>query len=181
MHVTLLATGGYPQAGAPTKENFKKAFAAYARQARPEDIFFVYLSGQGITLGHGSDNYLYLTKDANTTDVDLLKRDSDLLQRATIASDELKKWFLAVSAQKQVLILDTCAAGAAAARLSSQAKDVQTDAIRAIDQMQDVTGFHVLMGSAADAVSYEATQYGQGLLTYSLLRGIKSGEALEES
>jgi uncharacterized caspase-like protein len=179
-HVTLLATGDYPGAIAPTKENFQKAFDTYARKAKPEDIFFVYLSGHGITLGHGSDTYLYLTKDANTTDIDELKKDSELLARATISSEEMKRWFKSVNALKQVLILDTCAAGAAAAKLSSGAKDVQTDAIRAIDQMQGVTGFHVLMGSAADAVSYEASQYGQGLLTYSLLQGIKSGEALEE-
>ena len=31
----------------------------------------------------------------------------------------------------------------------------------------------VLAGSAADAVSYEASRYGQGLLTYSLLMGMK--------
>ena len=35
------------------------------------------------------------------------------------------------------------------------------------------------MGSAADAVSYEASRYGQGLLTYSLLQGMK-GAALKE-
>jgi WD40 repeat protein len=180
LHVTLLATGDNPQSIPPTKENFQKAFAAYAQQARPEDIFFAYLSGHGITLGRGSDTYLYLTKDANTTDTDLLQKDSDLLSRATINSDELREWFKSVTALKQVLILDTCAAGAVVVKLSSLSKDVQTEAIRAIDQMQDVTGFHVLMGSAADAVSYEATQYGQGLLTYSLLQGIKSGEALEE-
>ncbi|MCU1267895.1 MAG: (Myosin heavy-chain) kinase [Acidobacteria bacterium] len=180
VHVTLLATGDNPRSRAPTKENFRKAFADYSQQAKPEDIFFVYLSGHGITLGHGSDTYLYLTKDANTTDVDQLKKDSDLLSRATLNSEELQDWFKSVRALKQVLILDTCAAGALVMNLSSQAKDIQTEAIRAIDQMQDVTGFHVLMGSAADAVSYEATQYGQGLLTYSLLQGIKSGEALEE-
>lgn len=35
------------------------------------------------------------------------------------------------------------------------------------------------MGSAADAVSYEASRYGQGLLTYALLQGMQ-GRALEE-
>jgi hypothetical protein len=35
------------------------------------------------------------------------------------------------------------------------------------------------MGSAADAPSYEASQFGQGLLTYALLRGMK-GTALRE-
>ena len=45
--------------------------------------------------------------------------------------------------------------------------------------MKDRTGFYVLMGSAADAQSYEATRYGQGLLTYSLLQGL-SGAKLRD-
>ena len=36
-----------------------------------------------------------------------------------------------------------------------------------------------MSGCAADAVSYEASQYGQGLLTYALLQGMK-GAALKE-
>ena len=40
-------------------------------------------------------------------------------------------------------------------------------------------GLCVLAGAAADAVSYEAGRYGQGLLTYSLLLGMK-GAALRE-
>jgi hypothetical protein len=35
------------------------------------------------------------------------------------------------------------------------------------------------MGSAADRVSYEASRYGQGLLTYALLAGMR-GEALDD-
>ena len=43
----------------------------------------------------------------------------------------------------------------------------------------DRTGSHFLMGSAADKESFETSQYGQGLLTYALLKGIK-GEALND-
>lgn len=39
--------------------------------------------------------------------------------------------------------------------------------------MKDRTGTHVITGCAADAVSYEASRFGQGLLTYSLLEGMK--------
>jgi hypothetical protein len=46
--------------------------------------------------------------------------------------------------------------------------------------MKDRTGLYILAGSAADAVSYEASRYGQGLLTYSLLLGMK-GESLREN
>ncbi|MGH9881171.1 MAG: hypothetical protein ACRD6N_07015, partial [Pyrinomonadaceae bacterium] len=74
--------------------------------------------------------------------------------------------------------LDTCAAGAAAGKLVEQ-RSVSGDQIRALDRLEDRTGFHVLMGSAADAVSYEASQYGQGVLTYALLQGLR-GAALRE-
>ncbi|MCB0552402.1 MAG: hypothetical protein KDD02_02535, partial [Phaeodactylibacter sp.] len=50
---------------------------------------------------------------------------------------------------------------------------------RALDRMKDRTGMFVLAGSAADKVSYEASQYGQGLLTYSILQGM-SGFKLRE-
>jgi hypothetical protein len=39
---------------------------------------------------------------------------------------------------------------------------------------------HVITGSTADAVSYEASQFAQGLLTYGLLEGMK-GAALDKS
>jgi hypothetical protein len=52
--------------------------------------------------------------------------------------------------------------------------------VRAMETMKDKTGLYVLAGSASDAVSYEASSYGQGVLTYSLLFGIK-GPALREN
>jgi hypothetical protein len=59
-------------------------------------------------------------------------------------------------------------------------RDLPSDQIRAIDRLKDRTGFFVLMGSAADASSYEASQFGQGLLTYSLLQGMR-GAALRDN
>jgi hypothetical protein len=44
--------------------------------------------------------------------------------------------------------------------------------------MKDRTGTFILTGSASNKVSYEASQFGQGLLTYSLLQGM-SGLALK--
>jgi WD40 repeat protein/uncharacterized caspase-like protein len=178
MHLTLLTTENDPHAIEPTKANFKRTFEEIARRAKPDDIFLVYLAGHGITLGRGTDTYIYLTKEARTSDTGVLS-DGALRRQVSISSEELTEWHKAVSALKQVLILDTCAAGAAAARLVEK-RELSSDAIRAIDRMQGRTGFYVLMGSAADAVSYEASQYGQGLLTYALLQGMKSGEALQE-
>jgi len=58
-------------------------------------------------------------------------------------------------------------------------RSAPADQIRALDRLKDSTGVHVLMGSAADRISYEASQFEQGLLTHALLRGMK-GAALRE-
>lgn len=87
-------------------------------------------------------------------------------------------WIKASPATKQVMVLDTCAAGTAARKLV-ESRNISSDQVRAIERLKDRTGFHVLMGSAADAVSYEATQYEQGLLTYALLQGMR-GAALRD-
>ena len=176
VHLTLLSTAEDPRAIAPTKDNFTKAFEA-ARKAKPTDILIVYLAGHGITLQRGSDMYCYLTKEARTTDTAALS-DSAVRKQETITSEELVDWIKQIPALKQVVMLDTCAAGAAQAQLKLVDKrEASGDAIRAIDRAKDRTGSYILMGSAADAVSYEASQYGQGLLTYALLKGMK-GAAL---
>jgi WD40 repeat protein len=159
----------------PTKANFLQAFEEFKR-AKPTDILIVYLAGHGVTLQQGSDTYLYLTQDARTTDKMALS-DSALRQQTTISSDELTDWTKAIPALKQVIILDTCAAGAAATKLVDK-RDISGDRMRAIERMKDRSGLHVLMGSAADAVSYEASKYSQGLLTYALLQGMRGAALL---
>lgn len=190
VHLTLLATAAdglsspttlSPQMSfktlTPAKANFRQAFAEVAGKAKPQDIFIIYLAGHGVTLGRGSDEYCYLTQEARSTDATVLA-DPGVRAQTVITSSEIVEWIKAIAAQKQVMVLDTCAAGAAAVRLVER-RDLDGDQIRAIERLKDRTGFHVLMGSAADAVSYEASQYGQGLLTYALLRGMR-GAALKD-
>ena len=175
VHLNLLSTTEDPRSVPPTKDNFVKAFADVRAKAKPTDILIVYLAGHGITLQRGSDTYCYLTQDARTTDTAVLA-DSAVRQQTTITSEELVDWIKQIPALKQVVVLDTCAAGAAKEQLKLVDKrDASGDAIRAIDRAKDRTGSYILMGSAADAVSYEASQYGQGLLTYALLKGMKGG------
>ena len=175
VHLTLLSTTADPRSIPPTKDNFTKAFAEVRAQAKPSDILIVYLAGHGITLQRGSDTYCYLTQEARSTDTAVLA-DSAVRQQTTISSEELVDWIKQIPALKQVVMLDTCAAGAAQQQLKLVDKrEASGDAIRAIDRAKDRTGSYILMGSAADAVSYEASQYGQGLLTYALLKGMKGG------
>jgi uncharacterized caspase-like protein len=186
VHLALLTTDNGPPAQAtdngplttsPTKANFQKAFEVVRQKARPEDIVVVYLAGHGVSLSSGTDLYCYATQEARNLDPAILA-DPELRKFTTITSEELADWTKQIPAQKQVLILDTCAAGAAAARLTEK-RDISGDQIRALDRLKDRTGFHVLLGCASDRVSYEASRYEQGLLTYSLLSGMR-GAALRD-
>ena len=78
-----------------------------------------------------------------------------------------------------VLILDTCHAGQLITDLT-KTRGLPSAELRSLDRMKDRTGMFIIAGSAADAVSYEASRYGQGVLTYSLLEGMR-GAALREN
>jgi WD40 repeat protein len=171
VHIALLSDyPGAERAEEPTLAHLRKAFED-ARRAKPSDVLVVYLAGHGTT---AVDEYWYLTKEARTTDLS----DPKVREMSGVSSADLREWINAIPVTKQVMILDTCAAGAAAAKLG-EARALPSDHVRAIERLKDRTGVYVLMGSAADAVSYEASQYGQGLLTYALLDGM-SGAALRE-
>jgi len=173
VHVTLLATSNDQHATDPTKDHFRQAFEA-ARKAHPGDLLVVYLAGHGAAVAGEQKLYAYYTREALGFDVS----DPETRKRTTITSEELTEWIKQIPALKQVMILDTCSAGTAA-RWFAEPRAVSGEQVRAIERLKDRTGFHVLMGSAADAASYEASRFSQGLLTYSLLQGIK-GAALRE-
>jgi hypothetical protein len=76
------------------------------------------------------------------------------------------------------MILDTCAAGRLLEKLS-QNRDIPSSQKLALRRVKERTGTFLLAGCAADRVSYETSRYAQGLLTYSLLFGMR-GPALRE-
>ena len=160
---------------APTKEDFRRVCQDIARDATADDVLVIYLAGHGVARAGVRDMYYYLTRDARNTDLPVL------LDKVSVSSEKLKSWCLTIKALKHVTILDTCAAGAANAELVQMAlaRDLSPDQARAMELLKDSTGSHVFMGSAADAVSYEAGRYGQGLVTYALLQGMK-GAALDD-
>jgi WD40 repeat protein len=173
--VVVVASGTSQE---PTKANIRNAFDDVAREASASDVMVLYLAGHGVASRRGGDQYYYLTREARSLELD---RDSVLLQAHSVSSSELREWLGRQNMPlKLVLMLDTCAAGAALGETIKLAerRDLTPDQIRAVELLKDSTGSWILMGSAADAVSYEATRYGQGVLTYALLQGMR-GAALE--
>jgi hypothetical protein len=167
--IRLLTTAAADADAQPSRANLVAAIEALA-DARPWDIVVVYLAGHGI--GY-DDRYFFLTREARSAALS----DPSVRARTTLSSSELVDLLKRSPALKQVMILDTCAAGSAIRDVATR-RDLGSGDIRAIERIKDRTGFHVLMGSAADAFSYETSQFDQGLLTYALLKGMK-GAALD--
>ena len=173
--ITSLTSSTIP-ALQPGKENIKHFFESSAKLARPQDILMIFLAGHGINFGGEEGDFYFLTAEASSAEL----RDPILRESTAISSQELTDYIKMVPCLKQVLILDACHAGRYAYDLLASARSEKpASEIRALERIKDRTGLYVLSGSAADAVSYEASAYGQGLLTYSLLFGVK-GAALRD-
>ena len=178
VHITLLNTDAADtlRQDVASKSTIQAAFAAIAAQAHAQDVVVVYFSGHGVSYGTAENTqFYYLTKDIATQNLS----DPEIRGNFAISSAELTTWLNAIPALKQVMIIDACNSGRIVEDLANASKDLSSTQIHALDRMKDRTGMFILTGSAADKLSYEASQYGQGLLTYSLLQGM-SGLALTE-
>ncbi|MEO6039439.1 MAG: caspase family protein, partial [Saprospiraceae bacterium] len=167
INVQLLTTAAEPW---PRKVVIAKAMRDIAAQADPNDILLVYFSGHGITYPPNSEKgqFYYLTTDIGSDKLD----DPAVLAGLAIAQDTLQEWIRQIKARKRILILDACNSGRVVERLEPGAKELNSDQRRALEQMKDRSGMFVLAGSAADKSSFEASRYGHGLLTYSLLNNM---------
>lgn len=173
-HIYTLTTASGDR---PTKEKIKYVFTEISKKATSSDLILIYLSGHGIAWGGDQGDFYYLTTDATAANADAYN-DELLRKNYTISSTEFTEYLKSIPANKQVMIIDACSSGKAVDNLMA-ARDIDVSSIKAIDRMKDRTGMFVISGSAADAVSYEASRYGQGLLTYSVLQAMK-GAALRD-
>ncbi len=162
----------------PTKTAIKALFDSVSRQAKAEDIILVYLSGHGVNYGGTFGDFYFLTADAISAKASDYS-DEYMRQNQAISTTEITEWLKAIAALKQVMIIDACGSGKAVENLIAT-RNIEASQIRAMDRMKDRTGMFIISGCASDAVSYEASRYGQGLLTYALLQAMK-GAALKEN
>lgn len=168
--IEVLTTEAKAASQKPTKENIRGILAEFAKEATPYDVVILYFAGHGISLGQDEKvQFYYLTQDvlANPT-----AKDTAILQQSTISSNELTTWQSAITAPKKVMILDACQSGQLLNDISKERSLTNARRGRALDRMKNRSGMFILSGSAADQSSLEASPFGHGLLTYSLLQGM---------
>jgi WD40 repeat protein len=150
----------------PTRDDILAWFDSVATKATASDIVIVFLSGHGVSEIAGEQDYFFLTPEADPTSIGPLTASS-----AAISGKELGARLAKIAAAKQVVILDTCHSGAAASQILRE-RSVAGDYRRAYQAIRDTTGTWMLAGSAADQKSFESSNVGHGMLTYSLLEAI---------
>ncbi|MEN0065434.1 MAG: caspase family protein [Myxococcota bacterium] len=177
-HVRILSTSQGPDVHAPPSKAALEEGFAWLAQSDPLDTIVIYFSGHGVAFTDSDvDDYFYLLPDAGSfEDV----RDPSVRPLRTMSGDELAVAVSRIPALKRVVILDTCAAGKIDAELSATRAALSSDVIRAHARSRERTGAWLLAGAAANKVSYEASRFGQGVLTYALIEGML-GPALDEA
>ena len=168
VNVSLLTTDPTKEESWPTKKNIQAAFKEVAAKATAEDVFFLFLSGHGVTYSEGNDaDFYYLTMDCG----DMNLSSSNQRVNFCISTDTLTDWIKKIPAQKRVVILDACHSGKAAENLFA-GKSLSASQERELERLKDRTGMFVLASSESGQKSWEDKNLQQGLLTYSLLYGM---------
>jgi WD40 repeat protein len=135
-----------------TEANIAAAFARVGADAKPWDVFVLFLGGHGTSIaGH----YYYYPQSLDFAA-------GQAVEGYGLGQDQWQAWLASIDAQKKLLILDTCESGAAAALVRGADSARQT----AMDQLQYATGEDLI--AASRQAAYEGYQ-GHGVLTYALL------------
>jgi len=162
----------------PEKLAIKNVFDEIGKKANAKDILLIFFAGHGITSGEQKQFYL-LTADASQASA------TGAPEEVGISISELSEWMKPenIKAQKRILILDACNSGQAINEIIkignagqnyvAARNDDKSEQIKAIDKLNETSGFFILAASASNQSAYEMERYSQGLLTYSLLKAIK--------
>ncbi len=131
------------------------------RDSGKRDAAVVFLSGHGRTVG---EDWYYLPHDLEYL------RDDAHVRDVGISGGELTERLIATPAQRILVIIDTCQAGAFIGDLNTFGQR------RALRELRERTGVFVIAATRADQLAPEYRRLGHGLLTYVLLRGMQPGD-----
>ena len=142
-------------------DGLTSAFERLGREVRPQDVFVFFLAGHGKTV---DGRYYFLPRDFRFRDIE------DLTQ-TSISQDQLQSWVAQVSAQKSVLLLDTCESGSLTMEAVSRGLERKT----AIDRLSRAVGRTILTASTDTQPALEGFRQ-HGLFTWTLLEAFAAAD-----
>lgn len=143
-----------------TEQNMEKMFHTLAAEIQPDDVFVLYIAGHGLAM---ESNYYFLPWD-------LLYKNEQSVAKEGISREDLQRFLAMIPANKAVILLDTCNAGAFAG-VSTRGLNEKT----AISKLIRATGRATIMASTDTQAAYEGYK-GHGVFTWTLIEALK-GEA----
>ncbi|MBT9585131.1 caspase family protein [bacterium] len=129
-------------------DSLKTAFEDLAKEAQSQDTLVLFLAGHGTADAKG---YRFLMAPG----------------QPDLEGSTLTRWLREFPAQKQFVILDTCHAGAVSDELAASFAINQ-------QRMARGSGVYLLAACRSDQSALELPSLKHGLLTYTLLEGLKS-------
>ena len=144
-----------------TRERIEQEFAGLAEVVQPNDVFVLYLSGHAAIIG---GTYYFVPQDVRY-------ENEATLRAGSLSEGRLKDLLKDIKAQKSVLLLDTCYAGAFAGRERLAFNFRGLEEKTAIDRLMQATGRATLASSSAVQQALEGYE-GHGVFTYALLQGL---------
>jgi WD40 repeat protein/uncharacterized caspase-like protein len=157
----------------PERAGVMKALAEIGSKAKANDLLFIFFAGHGIMQGQVDKTFTFLTADASQ------------INQIGISTNDLKSWLspegpFKMLPNKTILVYDACNSGQAAKELVAALTrdDDATERQRQIEELGDKSGLFILSASAPNKPAYELPQFGQGILTYSLLYTLKNNPSI---
>ena len=149
-----------------TKDGVISKLAELSKEIRPEDVFIFYYAGHGVMsegMGSKPSEFFFIPYD-----VTQLYGNDDLLEAKGISANELRKAFVAIRAQKQLIVVDACQSGGATEMLAMRGAAEE----KALMQLARSAGIAVLSSTGTEQLASEVKQLGHGIFTFSLIEGL---------
>lgn len=150
--------------GQANRSGIQAAFAELAGQVKENDVFLLYLAGHGAVFDGA---YHFVPQD------DIYRSEKNF-RAASLNQQDFQDLLKTIRAQKSLILLDTCYAGAVklAALASGLAVRGDLEEKTAITKLMRATGRTVLMASSDKTMALEGYK-DHGFFTYALLQGLQ--------
>jgi WD40 repeat protein len=146
-----------------TRDGLSQAFAKAGELAGAQDTFVLYFAGHGVA-NEADGEYYFLPADFRY-------RDQASITAQGISKKQILEDLMKVTAEKSILLFDTCNSGSFLATPASRGLTEKT----AVDRLKRAIGRAMIVASSDTQVALEGYK-GHGVFTYALVDGL-SGKA----
>jgi WD40 repeat protein/uncharacterized caspase-like protein len=145
-----------------TVDGLEAAFNDISERASPQDTFILFVAGHGKTI---DGRYYFVPQDFRY-------RDSSSFAHAAIGQDRFQNWLSKISAQRSVLLFDTCESGS----LTQDQPEIRgLERAVAMEKMTAAMGRTTIAASTDTTPALEGYK-GHGVFTYAILEGLSGAD-----